>query len=263
MKQDLQGRWALVTGASSGFGVDYCHLLAARGCHLLMAARRAEAMEKLAETLRARFNIRIEIIAIDLAQSGAAAELFQRSEAAGICVDILINNAGVGLFGEFTEQPLTKTLSMLQLNTSCVTELTYLYAQQMRQRRSGHILLVASIAAFQPLPGYAAYSGSKAYILLFGEALHEELKPDGVHLTVLAPGISATAFFEVAGQQASWYHRLVEMPSRTVAAAGLDALFAGKTSVLPGLLNQLTVFVCRFLPRQWQGRIAGKAMRSK
>ncbi|MBC3884128.1 SDR family NAD(P)-dependent oxidoreductase [Undibacterium griseum] len=260
MRANLQGCWALVTGASSGFGNDYCHLLAARGCHLVMVARRAEAMQILASTLRAQYGISIEIIPTDLTQAGAAAELFRQTEAAGIRIDILINNAGAGLFGKFTDQTLSKTLEMLQLNMVCVTELTYLYAQQMQQRRAGHILLVSSIAAFQPLPGYAAYSGSKAYILLFGEALHEELKPSGVHLTVLAPGISATAFFEVAGQKDTWYHRLVKMKSRTVAAAGLDALFAGKSSVLPGWMNQLTVFLFRFLPRHWQSKIAGKAM---
>ncbi|MEI7431639.1 MAG: SDR family NAD(P)-dependent oxidoreductase, partial [Betaproteobacteria bacterium] len=177
-------------------------------------------------------------------------------------VQLLINNAGYGMFGEFLAQPPAATLNMLQLNMLTLTELTQVFATDMVRRGGGQILLVASIGAYQATPLYAAYCASKAYVLLFGEALHEELKGKGVTVTVLSPGISETAFFAVAGQKPTLYQRLAMMQSRPVARIGLVALQAGRASVVPGWLNALTVRSNRLLPRFVQRKVAHRLMKN-
>lgn len=262
MTENLKGKWALITGASSGFGVDFSRILAAQGCNLVIAARRTEPMEQLASELRTTYHIKVVVESIDLAAPGAAADLKARIDAHRIHVDILINNAGYGLFGEFLTQPIEKTLDMLKLNITSLTELTYTFADAMRTQGGGKILLVSSIGGFQSTPYYAAYSASKAYVLLLGEALNEELKKFNITVTVLAPGITATSFLAVSGQKATAYQRLVMMQSRPVALIGLKALFRGSHSVVPGVANKLTVFFNRFLPRPLQSKIAGAVMKN-
>lgn len=262
MQQQLKGQWALITGASSGFGVDFAHLLAERGVNLILAARRTEPMRALAEQLRRQHGIQTRVIGIDLAQADAAAALKAQTDAEGLCVDLLINNAGYGLFGDFIGQPLERTRDMLQLNMLTLTELTHLYAQDMVRRGGGHILLVASIGGYQATPGYAAYSASKAYVLLLGEALNHELKAHNVKVSVLSPGITATAFLEVSGQRPTLYQRLLMMRSRPVAQTGLRALLRGQASVVPGLLNKLTVLGNRLAPRSLQSRLAHQLMKN-
>jgi len=260
--RDLQGQWALVTGASSGFGVDFAHLLAERGANVVLAARSVEPMEKLAIELQARHGVRTQVVGIDLARPGVGTELRDRLAASGITVDVLINNAGYGMYGEFLSQPLDRTLDMLQLNMLSLTELTHVFAQSMAARGRGHILLVASIAGYQATPTYTAYSATKAYVLLFGEALHEELQPRGVTVTVLSPGITATRFLDVSGQKPTLYQRLVMMQSRPVALAGLKALYSGRASIVPGRLNALTTWSNRLMPRVVQRRVAFALMKN-
>ncbi len=258
---DLKGQWALVTGASSGFGVDFSHLLAERGANLVLVARREGPMQTLATELAAKHGVQVRVEAMDLAHAGVAAELKSRLDAANIQVDLLLNNAGYGLFGEFMEQPINSTLNMLQLNMLSLTEITHVFAEDMVQRGRGKILLTASIGAYQASPLYAAYSASKAYVLLFGEALHEELKPKGVTVTVLSPGISATQFLAVSGQKPTLYQRLFMMQSRPVAAIGLKALLAGRASIVPGYLNAVMAWSNRLMPRWAQRKIAHLLMK--
>ncbi len=260
--EKLTGKWALITGASSGFGIDFAHALAERGANLILVARRQEPMQQLAATISARHNVAVELKAADLALPGSGLALKQHLDQKKINVDILINNAGCGLYGPFVEQPLAATLDMLQLNILSLTELTHLFASSMIQRGGGHILLVASIGGYQATPTYAAYGASKAYVLLFGEALHEELKPHKVKLSVLSPGVSATGFLAAAGQRTTPYQRLFMMQSRPVVDAGLAALFCGKPSVIPGLGNKLTIFGNRLAPRSLQSKIAYQLMKN-
>ncbi|HEX8784804.1 MAG TPA: SDR family oxidoreductase [Telluria sp.] len=260
--RDLTGQWALVTGASSGFGVDFAHLLAERGANLVLAARSVDAMEHLAAELRERHGVRTQVIGIDLARAGVGIELRDRLMQAGIAIDILINNAGYGVYGDFLSQPVARALHMLQLNMLSLTELTHAFAEGMAARGRGKILLVSSIGGYQATPTYAAYSASKAYVLLFGEALHEELKDRGVTVTVLSPGITATRFLAVSGQKATLYQRLVMMQSRPVARLGLKALFAGRASIVPGWLNALTAWSNRLMPRMVQRRVAFALMKN-
>ncbi len=260
--KDLQGKWALVTGASSGFGRDFAHLLAERGAHLALVARRVPDMERLAVELRGKFGVKVHVEPMDLARSGGGAELKARLAAAGIAVDLLINNAGYGVFGEFLDQPLAASLDMLQLNILSLTELTHVFATDMVRRGGGQILLTASIGGYQATPLYAAYSASKAYVLLFGEALHEELADKGVTVTVLSPGITATGFLAVSGQKATFYQRMAMMQSRPVARIGLAALKAGRASIVPGWLNAVTAWSNRLMPRLVQRKVAHQLMKN-
>jgi short-subunit dehydrogenase len=260
--KDLEGKWALITGASSGFGVDFAHLLAERGANLVLVARRDRPMQELASDLRGSFGVKVHVEAMDLARPGAGIELKTRLDAQHLKVDVLLNNAGYGLFGEFVDQPLAATLDMLQLNMLSLTELTHVFAHDMVRRGHGQILLIASIGGYQATPLYAAYSASKAYVLLFGEALHEELKGKGVTVTVLSPGITATGFFDVSGQKPTLYQRLVMMQSRPAARLGLEALRAGRASTVAGRLNAATVWFNRMMPRFLQRRVAYQLMKN-
>lgn len=257
---DLSGKWALVTGASSGFGIEFATLLAEKRANLVLAARRTEPMEKLAATLRQKFHIEVAVEGIDLSLSGAVAELKVRLDARNIPIAILVNNAGYGLYGTFLDQPIEKTLEMLQVNMLAVTELTYVFAAEMIEGRSGHILLVASLLGYQAVPGYAAYAASKGYVLLFGEALHDELKSHGVSITVLSPGATSTSFGAVAGQRNTNALRLLMMRPRPVASAGIQAMLGEKSSVVAGLRNKLVVLADRFMPRTMQRTIMRNVM---
>jgi short-subunit dehydrogenase len=261
MKQ-ANNTWALITGASSGFGIDFAHELAAKGTNLVLVARRTGPMENLAVDLRAQHRIQVRVVGMDLARQGVGVELRNQLQAEGIEVDTLVNNAGYGLFGEFLEQPLDKTLDMLQLNMLSLTELTHAFGRDMARRGRGSILMVASIGGYQATPTYAAYSASKSYVLLFGEALHEELRKKGVTVTVLSPGITATDFLKVSGQRATFYQRMVMMRSRPVARIGLRALAAGRASIVPGWLNTLTAWSNRLMPRFIQRKVAFQLMRN-
>ena len=258
--ENLYEKWALVTGASSGFGVQFAKLLAERKANVVLVARRTEPMEKLAEELRLRHSVQVVVEGMDLSRAGVGAELKARIDARGLPVEILVNNAGYGLYGAFLDQPLEKITDMLQLNMITVTELTYVFARDMVKRRSGHILLTASLLGYQAVPGYAAYAATKAYVLLFGEALHQELEPHGVAVTALCPGISATSFGEIAGQKLSPLLKLMLMKPQPVAEAGVLAMLGGRATVVPGFFNKATVFLDRLMPRRMQRMILGKVV---
>jgi short-subunit dehydrogenase len=256
---NVSGKWALVTGASR-FGIEFANLLAERKANLVLAARRTEPMERLADQLRQRHRVNVVVEGINLAVPGAAAELKSRLDRRDIAIDIVLNNAGHGLYGEFVDQPLQKTLEMLQVNLMALTELTHIFASDMRRRRSGHILLTASLLGYQAVPGYAVYAASKGYVLLFGEALHAELKPFGVSVTVLSPGATATSFGAVAGQRNTTALRMLMMEPRPVATTGILAMLSRKTSVVAGIFNKLVVFSNRLTPRPLQSLVMRKVM---
>lgn len=249
---NLTGKWALITGASSGLGLEFADLLAAQKVNLVLAARRQEPMEKLASDLRNKYGVHVLIEAIDLASPGAASRLKCSLDAKSVTVDILLNNAGYGLHGDLLETPIERTANMIQLNITTLTELTYLFGRDMAKRQSGHILLVASLMAFQAVPSYAAYAATKAYVLALGEALHNELRPHGVVATTLCPGHTATGFDEVAGATTSAMLRILTMQPHPVAVSGIRALLQGKAMVVAGLLNKMVAFSNRLTPRSMQ-----------
>lgn len=250
-----RGSWALVTGASSGLGVEFAHLLAERGCNLVLVARGAEPLKALATGLMAACRITVLVEVLDLAQPDAAEELKRRTDRQGLRIDVLINNAGVGVHGDFVSADPQRLQQMLDLNVSTLTRLARLYGEDMRRRGRGRMLLVASLLGFMASPAYAAYAASKAYVLSLGEALHDELAPHGVTVTVLAPGLTDTAFTRTAGHEASATLKLMLMQPRPVAEAGLRALEAGRACVVPGLMNRLSAWSVRITPRGIHRRI--------
>jgi short-subunit dehydrogenase len=257
---DLQGRCALVTGASSGLGADFARELAARGCRLVLAARREERLRALAEELRAAHGVEARVEAVDLADGAAREALQARLLAAGLEVDVLVNNAGFGVFGEFLAIPWERERQMLELDVVALVHLTKLFAPGMVARGRGWILQVASIGAYQPTPTYASYSAAKAFVLSFGEALAFELRRTGVRVTVVSPGVTATEFLQVAGQRTALYQRLAMMQSPAVARAGVRAMLRGTPSTVPGLVNKVPAFLMRLTPRRLQARVAHLSM---
>ncbi|MCH8619498.1 SDR family oxidoreductase [Undibacterium sp. TS12] len=252
LMNNFAGKWALITGASSGLGLEFADLLAAQKVNLVLAARRQESMEKLASDLRRKYGVDVLVEAIDLASPGAASRLKGSLDARSVTIDILLNNAGYGLHGDLLETPIERTANMIQLNITTLTELTYLFGHDMAKRRSGHILLIASLMAFQAVPSYAAYAATKAYVLTLGEALHDEFRPHGVVVTTLCPGHTATGFDEAAGATTSVLLRLLTMQPRPVAVSGIRALLQGKAMVVAGLLNKIVAFSNRLTPRSMQ-----------
>lgn len=254
------GKWALVTGASSGLGVEFAELLAARKVNLVLAARRREPMERLASELRRKHGVEIHVEPVDLSAPGAAGRLKEKLDAKALRIDLLVNNAGFGLHGDFLDTPFARTAEMIQLNVTALTELSYVFGQDMASRGSGEMLLVASLLAFQPVPTYATYAATKSYVLSFGEALHDELRSRGVVVTTLCPGHTETGFDAAADARVSPMLRRLTMKPRPVAEAGLSALARAKPSVIAGLLNKIVAFTNRFTTRSMQRASMRKVM---
>ncbi len=233
----------LVTGASAGLGVEFARQCRRRGDELVLVARRKDRLEALAAELGA-----CHVVAADLARPEAAAKLLADVAALGLEVETLINNAGFGAAGSFVESPPERLLGMIDLNMRSLTELCRLALPPMLERRRGFILNVASTAAFQAGPYSAVYYATKAYVLSLSEALHEESKRSGVHVTALCPGPTATEFFEVAGSPNGRLAKMATDP-KAVVAAGLAGLARNKAIVVPGLMNKMTSQAGRILPR--------------
>lgn len=248
----VKNQWVLITGASSGFGKDYAEILAAAGAKLILTARRKEALSGLAADLQSRFGTECLVLPADLSVKEERLRLVETIQKQKIELEVLINNAGYGLFGEFANTDWQKTENMLELDIQALTHLTYLVLKDMQKRRRGYIMLVASVGAYQPSPTYAAYAAAKAYVLNFGEALHYELRNSGIVVSVLSPGVTATEFLSVSGQSPSLYQKIVMMQSRPVAESGLRALFRGTPSYVPGWINKISIASVRLIPRRWQ-----------
>jgi short-subunit dehydrogenase len=250
--KNISGKRALITGASSGLGVEFASLLAERKVNLVLAARRQEPMEKLASQLRSKHGIEILVVPIDPSLPDAAGRLKGHLDEHSISVDILVNNAGSGHFGDFLDTPIESSAETIRLNIGTVTELTYLFGRDMAERRSGHILLIGSVLSFQAVPTYAVYAAAKAYTLSFGEALHNELRPHGVVVTTLCPGRTTTSFDAVAGAKPSPFLQKLTMKARPVVEIGIKALLAGRAFAIPGLSNKLMALSTRLTPRSMQ-----------
>ena len=243
---------ALITGASAGLGVEFARQLSRKDHRLVLAARRKDRLDALAAELG---NARA--VEIDLSRPGASAVLLRDIEEAGEHVDLLVNNAGFGLRGPFVELDAARQREMIDLNCGALTDLCRALAPAMVQRRSGAILNVASTAAFQPGPWMAVYFATKAYVLSFTEALHEELKPHGVKVSALCPGPTRTEFGAVAGIISLGQFDRLSMESEPVVRAGLEGLEKNRAVVIPGATNRLGALSTRFAPRSFVRRIAG------
>ncbi len=255
---NLRGKTALITGASSGMGADFARELAARGCLPILVARRADRLQELQQEISTRYGVSAEWISADLAAPDAPQRLYDDLKTKGRTVDVLINNAGYAVHGKFHTAEWDRTHQMLEVDIVALTHLTRLFAADMAARRFGFILLIASTGAFQPTPMYAAYAAAKSYVLYFGEALHYELRESGVGCTVLCPGVTRTEFFDVAGQQMVPFQRRTAMASSEAARIGIRAMLAGRSCVVAGRLNSLIAWSTRLAPRQFLAAMADK-----
>jgi short-subunit dehydrogenase len=254
---------ALITGASTGIGRELAYIAAENGYDVALVARSAATLEVVAGDVERKTSRKAHVFACDLSAPSAARALIADIAQAGLTIDVLINNAGFGLVGKFWELPDEEQMQMVQLNVGALTELTRLYLPDMIERRTGSILNVASTAAFVPGPLMAVYFASKAYVVSFSEAVHNEAKSFGVKVCCLCPGATLTEFDKRAGMTNS---KLFEsgnvMSAVEVARIGWDAMKEGKPLVVAGRLNATMTFLTRFAPRQMAASMA-RALQEK
>ena len=257
-------RLALITGASGGLGLEFARLFAADKWDLVLVSRGEEALRKIRAELEAAHGIAATVLPADLSRDGEAKTVAAALAAAGLALDVLVNNAGIATYGPFAESDPEEERAMLEINVTNLTVLTRLLLPAMLRRKSGHVLNVASTAAFQPGPLMAAYYASKAYVLSFSLALSEELRDTGVTSTCLCPGPTATGFVARAKMETSrLFKRGLVMDAATVARIGYRACLAGKPLVVPGALNRVGAFATRLVPRLFAARIARKAQEAE
>lgn len=242
---------ALITGASSGFGVEFARLFARDGHNLILVARSTHKMEKLAQELRLQFQADVLVVGKDLSQMDQVQQLHDELQQKEIVVDYLVNNAGLGDFGYFHEASWNKLEQMIDLNIKALTKLSQLLVKPMVAKGSGRIMHVASTAAFQPGPTMAVYYATKAYVLYLGEAMSNELAGTGVTVTTFCPGATDTDFQRSAEMQQSKLVKGKKLPgAKEVAAFGYKHMMKGSLTVIPGLMNWINAQASRFLPRK-------------
>jgi len=241
----------LITGASGGIGYELARLFARDGYNLVLVARSREKLAEVARELHGNFACTVKTIALDLSAAPAPKFLFDQLQAEGIAIDILINNAGFGAFGEFVQMAEPEILGQIQLNITALTHLTRLFLPAMIVRQRGKIMNVASTAAFQPGPLMAVYYATKAYVLSFSEALANEVSRSGVTVTCFCPGATNTNFARRAGNDNTrLFKKIGGMKVERVARDGYRGLMAGKTVVISGFQNWLVAESVRFAPRK-------------
>jgi uncharacterized protein len=258
---EWQGKWALVTGASAGIGKALAEELAASGTNLVLTARRRERLEDLARTLSAAHRIHADFFVADLTQPTAPAEILAFTRGKDIHIDLLVNNAGFGAYGEFASSDLWRQLEMIQVNCAAVVHLTHLFLPAMIERNAGDFLIVASTAAFQAVPYISTYAATKAFDLSFAEGLAEELKPHGIRVCALCPGSTESEFQQVASQSNLPASNRRRETAAKVAKTGLKALAAGRSYVISGNRNYLGAQVQRLVPRRVVTSIAARLFR--
>jgi short-subunit dehydrogenase len=256
---DYKGKYCLVTGASKGLGKAYAEELAARGANLVLVARSRAALETLAEELRHNHKVRVEVIQADLGDIAAPAQIVEDLDRLGIDPDLLVNNAAVGYSGRFFNRPMNEEVTPVTVNVHSLVALTYLLGRRMTARGKGGILNIASNGAFQPNPYNATYGATKAFVLLFSEAIAEEVKGTGVRVMVACPGGTATQFFD----QSPTTMPVEKMDSaESVARRTLEDFVQGKVISYPGRFSTRAVtWLSRILPRAVATKLAAHVFR--
>jgi short-subunit dehydrogenase len=243
------GQTALITGASSGIGLELARRFAEDGYNLVLVARTAETLTKAAADIEAVFQTTATAVPLDLGQPGTGQELADLLSARGISVDVLVNNAGFGATGPFSSSDPSSQTGMIDLNARALVELTRIFLPAMAGRKRGGILNVASIAAFQPGPSMAVYCATKAFVLSFTEALSEELRGSGVHVTCLCPGTTESAFHKRAGTGELRLFQTGMRSAKSVAKFGYAAFQRNQRVAIPGVANAITAHLAGILPR--------------
>ncbi len=257
---DLTNNTALITGSSGGIGEEFARQLAARQVNLVLVARRADKLEELRRALlELSPGLRVDVVSADLSVPGSAADLSSKVSALGHRIDILINNAGIGLHGDFVDQEAEPNAAQIQLNCGTLVELTALFMPAMVKAGRGLVINVASTAAFQPTPGMAVYGASKAFVLSFTEALWQEAKGTGVRVLTLCPGATETEFFARTGDEFLTSGR--QTPKQVVDTA-LRAVNGSTPTVVSGLKNVVLASAYRYTPRRMMLAVSQQIMKS-
>lgn len=259
MAKEWAGKWVLITGASAGIGVAFAERLAGEGTNLVLTARRRDRLDGLAARLQKAYEIRTEVVTADLVRPEAPQQIYEFTQQKKIEIDLLINNAGFGQYGELTRVETQRLLDMVQVNCLAVVHLTRLYLADMVVRRRGDVLILASTASFQAVPYISTYAATKAFDLLFAEGLAEEMKPHGIRVCALCPGSTESEFHVVAGQEK--FSNKNQETAEKVARTGLEALARGKSYVISGVGNYLGAQSQRLVPRRMVTRIAANMFR--
>lgn len=249
----------LITGASSGIGLNFSHKFAGSGHDVILVARSEGKLMNLAHEIESKYGVKAHVFTSDLSNPEAPKKLYEEVKEKEIHVDILINNAGFGLFGEFEETEMSKELDMIQVNITALTELSKYFGKEMVMRTSGQILNVASTAAFQPGPLMAVYYATKAYVLSLSEALANEWAPHGVKVSALCPGATRTGFSDAAELQSSKLFQSGVMSVEDVVEEGYRQMMTTtKTVIVPGMKNRILTQSIRFMPRKMVTSIVRK-----
>ena len=255
----MQDETVLITGASSGIGLELARCFAADKSRLVLVARNTEALQSLAEELQRAHGIQATVLTADLSRPETPARVFNELQQAGVTVDVLVNNAGFGAQGAFAGLSLRRQLEMVQVNVAALTELAGLFLPGMFERKRGGVLNVGSVAGFVSGPGMAVYFATKAYVLSFTEALAEELAGAGLTITGLCPGPTTTNFGNVARGEKERKLKAPKMSAAVVARCGHRAFRNGRVLAIPGLQNHFLIFLMRITPR-WLQRKAVKSL---
>jgi short-subunit dehydrogenase len=267
LRKAWQGKWALVTGASSGIGEALSTELAAAGVNLVLTARRRDRLESLASKLASSFNCQTKIIIGSLEQPDTPDKIFAETEGAGLPIDILVNNAGFGYFGEFAQGDPARQAAMVQVNCTAVVVLTNLFLPKMVERKRGDVLIVASTASYQPVAYLATYAATKVFDRFLAEAIAQEVKNQGIRVSALCPGPTESEFGPVAGApqltDSSTKGIRRAQKADVVARKGLEGLVRGKHWVIPYAVGHAGVFGQRFFPRHMVNAAIEKAFRPK
>jgi len=258
---DFHGKWALVTGASAGIGVALARELAGYGANLILTARRKERLEALVAELSAK-GAQTRIIVADLNDPAAPQQIYDATEGDCLPVDILINNAGLGHYGAFDTIEPKQELSQVRVNCDAVVALSRLFVPRMVERRRGWVLIVSSLASFQPIPYHTTYAATKVFDRFFALGLAAEVEHFGIKVTALCPGPTESEFGAVAGSPAS-FRRYGSQSAQEVARKGLDALARGKRTIVPSFKGSFVPFLVRLLPVNFVIRVLEKALRPK
>ena len=247
--KNLKSKTVLVTGSSSGIGEAFSNQFAELGANVIIVARSEEGLQNLSNTIKQKYSVNCYPITMDLSKENAAKELFEKTEALGLEVDVLVNNAGVGAIGQFENYDLERYHSLLQLNINTLTELCWLYLPSMRKKDFGGIINVASTASFLPLPYSAVYAGSKSYVLNFSESLFGELFGTNVTVTCLCPSRTKTNFAASANSPFKNYESKPYDTPENSAKVGIKAFLKGKNTVVSGPQKFIVTILPRLLSR--------------
>ncbi len=250
----------LITGASSGIGLELANVYAENGYNLFITARRENNLKELKNSIENKHKVKVDYFPLDLSKPDSADILHSKTKELGINTDVLINNAGFGIFDDFLDSEINKTEMMLNLNILSLTKLTHLYASDMVKQGSGNIINIASMAAFQPVPHLAAYSASKTYVLNFSEAIAFELKPKNVFVTVINPGATESEFADTAGFKKGEFESKIPT-SRTLAEFTFKEMNNKKVLSIHGTKNAFLAFSQRFVPRSVVTKMAASMMK--